>query len=138
VVRDLRGSGPRRSGRSRRASPRGSPRAAAKNLRDNAQFGHLPEPEGARKLWYWEDDGAGNWSRRFDGTRRGVGLDQTGVFANRVDVDLDGVQHSDGSIVRAITVYSKDSEITAEQARSVAAALTEAADELDRLGNRSA
>lgn len=106
---------------------------ARHNLEDAARFGHLAMPAGAVKMWHWEDDGEGRWSRMFDGTRRGFGLDRTGVAANRVDVFIDGVQYADGSIVRKINVYSDSGELTADEARALATAFVEAADELERL-----
>ncbi len=57
---------------------------AQNNLRDGIEFGHLPAPAGAVKLWHWEQDDAGHWSRTVDGTcRQAAGL----------DVSITGTQH---------------------------------------------
>jgi hypothetical protein len=123
------------------AIPRTSLRAYSKRARDHVrqnkidaeQFGHLPTPAGANKIFHWEDDGEGHWTRQFEGTRCGFGLANKGKFANRVDVCIDGLQHGDGTIERSIFVYSSGAEMTSADARQLATTLTEAADELDRL-----
>jgi hypothetical protein len=48
-------------------------------------------------------------------------------------VDIVGVQHSDGSNVRAVYVNANGVELASTQARELAVALTNAADELDQL-----
>jgi hypothetical protein len=94
------------------------------NLHDAAHFGHLPDPAGAQFVEHFEDDGHGGWSRRFDGTVRAV---------DDVHVQVVGAQHTDGRIERSVHVHANGVELTGGQARELAAALTEAADELDRL-----
>ncbi len=106
---------------------------AQKNLTDAAQFGHLPTPAGARNMHHWEDDGNGSWLRLFSGEVLGIGLNNSGPAANRVDLGVEGVQYADGSITRSVYVYTTAAESTAEQARAVAAMLVEAATELEGL-----
>jgi hypothetical protein len=48
-------------------------------------------------------------------------------------VAVDGMQYRDGDVQPQITIYGDDSAVTAADARALAAALIEAADELDRL-----
>jgi hypothetical protein len=105
------------------------------NLEDDALFGHLSTPAGARKVFHWEDDGTGHWSRRFAGTERGVELPSDSRFRNKADVDIEGVQHADGSIERAVYVNANGVELTAAAARDLAATLIAAADEADQLNS---
>jgi hypothetical protein len=103
---------------------------ARKNLEDAAMFAHLPTPAGAQRVFHWEDEGDGHWSRRFTGTERGI-KQQVGPFTKRIDIDIEGVQFGDGRIERSCFVYTSGAELTAVQARSVAADLLAAADELN-------
>jgi hypothetical protein len=102
---------------------RGEPAVPRRPLTQRPQ--DLHQPAGAQFVDHFQDDGAGHFSRRFDGTTRAVG---------DIRVDLVGVQHSDGSIVRAVYVNANGVELASTQARELAAALTNAADELERLG----
>jgi hypothetical protein len=53
---------------------------------------------------------------------------------DRVGVAVDGWQNIDGTIVRGVSLYdAQDKELTAADARRLAAALLNAADELDTL-----
>jgi hypothetical protein len=106
---------------------------ARQNLEDDARFGHLSTPAGARKVYHWEDDGTGRWSRRFCGTERGVELPSDSRFRNKADVDIEGVQHADGSIGRAVYVNANGAELTAAAARDLGESLLAAANELDQL-----
>jgi hypothetical protein len=71
----------------------------------------------------------------------------TGVPGNRIrfvtwtsrrggatNVVVDGMQYSDGQVKPQITICGDDTAVTAPEARALAAALIEAADELERLG----
>jgi hypothetical protein len=106
---------------------------ARMNLQDAAMFAHLPTPAGARKVFHWEDDGTGHWSRRFTGTERAVELPSDSRFRNKADVDIEGVQHADGSIERAVYVNANGVELTAAAAQDLGESLIAAADELDQL-----
>lgn len=100
---------------------------AQNNLRDGIEFGHLPAPAGAVKLWHWEQDGAGHWSRTFDGTCRQVA---------GLDVSITGTQHPDGPVNRYASLYLDErspNQLDADQLRAIAEVLTESADELDAL-----
>ena len=96
-----------------------------KNRDDRSLFGNLAEPSAAVHIWHWEKSDRGYWTREFSGSPR--------VVAN-LEVVIDGVQRSDGSIRRWASVYSKETaELSPAELRSAAAALTAAADELERL-----
>jgi len=90
------------------------------NLRDTTMFGHLPTPACARFLDHFEDEGTGSFSRRFDGTVWDI---------DDIRVEVIGVQHDDGTVERAVCINGE--ELTGGQARELAAALIEAADEID-------
>lgn len=72
----------------------------------------------------WQPDGDGGWVRYFTGTDRKVG--STTVMIN-------GMQHCSGSITRSICIDGETEELDSSAARRVAAAMIEAADELERL-----
>jgi hypothetical protein len=98
---------------------------ARSNLTGRVMFGHLPTPSGARRVFHWQqDDDSGRWSRRFEGTARGL---------LGVEADIVGIQHSDGTIKRSIYVNAHAAELHAAAARDLAAALIEALNELDEL-----
>lgn len=94
-----------------------------------ALYADVPAPPDATFVDDWmewgEDD---SYSRSFGGTKR--------VIDPYWFVDINGVQYSDGRIERTIradtTEEFNDGEMTAAQARLIAAAIIEAADELDR------
>jgi hypothetical protein len=75
----------------------------------------------------WQQWGE-QYGRAFDGTMRVV---------EHMTVDVSGWQYSDGRVGWSIRVYSheqsNDADMSAAQARQVAAALLDAADQLDRL-----
>ena len=52
---------------------------------------------------------------------------------DKIGVAVDGWQTADGQVIRAVSLYDADKELTAADARKLAAALLNAADELDRL-----
>ncbi|WP_460353538.1 hypothetical protein [Mycobacterium sp. ZZG] len=70
----------------------------------------------------WEHIGDGRWIRFFTGTEREVG---------ETTVRITGMQYADGTIIRTITGHCED--VDAATARLLAAALIEAADELEHL-----
>lgn len=98
---------------------------AQQNLTD-ALF-DAPAPAFAEAVEHWEDDGRGNWSRRVDGPHRTIDGADASVY-------VQGIQTPDGAVDWSLWVTVSDREnMTAEQARTLAATLVEAADELDRL-----
>jgi hypothetical protein len=95
---------------------------ATRKLLD-ALYADVPPPADASRVSTW-DDGDGQVSRYFRGTRRG----------NQVRVDIAGSQNSDGIVTeRVILVGGCDVEVDASGARQIAADLLAAADELDWL-----
>jgi hypothetical protein len=52
---------------------------------------------------------------------------------DKVGVAVDGWQSADGTVERCVSLYDADKELTAADARRLAAALLNAADELDGL-----
>jgi hypothetical protein len=52
---------------------------------------------------------------------------------DKVGVAVDGWQCADGTVVRGVSLYDTEKELTAADARRLAAALLNAADELDGL-----
>ncbi|WP_460359274.1 hypothetical protein [Mycobacterium sp. ZZG] len=81
----------------------------------------VPPPEDGHH-YPWEHDGDGRWFRYFAGTTRKVG---------DIEVIISGLQGTDGMITRTITADFED--IDAVTARQLAAALIEAADEIEAL-----
>ncbi len=98
---------------------------ARMNSNDDLMFGHLPVPGGVVDLDHWVDAGGGLWFRPFTGTVRKV---------SRATVEIGGEQYAAGSIRRGIRVYTDDDDMTAAEARGLAAALTDAADEIEAAG----
>ena len=104
---------------------------AERNLNDQLHFGHLPRPEGATQVYGCGErtDGRG-WSREFTGTVRRVG---------DVSVYIEGAQYADGTVERRLAIAVDDlpdspgGVLNTDQAHQLAALLSEAADELDRL-----
>lgn len=82
-----------------------------------------PPPEDGHH-YDWEHAGDGVWCRFFAGTTREV---------DEARVMITGLQYADGRIDRTICVDGDCESLDASRARQVAAALIEAADELDRL-----
>ncbi len=98
----------------------------AEQNRVQAKNAHIPPPIGATDTHIWSDDGE-VVSRTFYGRQWRV--------ADSI-VLIVGTQYGDGSVARQVEVHaaeSSDGELTAAQARELAAALLAAADELDRL-----
>jgi hypothetical protein len=102
----------------------------AEQARAEIEFGHIAAPADAKRHSPWEKDDEGNWTRAFEGTSRKVG---------RTEVRILGRQSADGTVTRFITIDSGADVITirsgahldAKTARKLAAALVEAADEVD-------
>jgi hypothetical protein len=88
-----------------------------------ALFADVTPPPEEGHYYPWENVGDNTWTRFFVGTSRKLG---------DVEVSISGVQSSDGTISRGITV-SAGEDMGATEARQLAALLVEAADEMDRL-----
>ncbi|MCV7090195.1 hypothetical protein [Mycobacterium interjectum] len=106
-----------------------------KNRVDAERFAHLPTPAAARKVFHWEDDGEGHWTRQFSGTRAVIErpLPQYPKSRNRLDISIEGVQDQDGTIDRYVHMYTDGTQFTSVELRQLAATATNMADELDRL-----
>ncbi len=92
----------------------------------DAQLAHIPLPGGATT------DG---WlSTRADGKGAIRSLTwSTHATGSRVGVEVAGAQDDTGAFERSVMIYANSEELTADEARRLAGALIEAADELDRL-----
>lgn len=102
---------------------------AACNVID-ARYADVPLPAGATT------DGSG-WARNNEGRwQRPVEWAAFPAAAPAVEVSVDGWQSTDGTYSRDISLYAEDCDLSAEQARALAAVLLAAADELDRLDGR--
>ncbi len=101
-------------------------REMAQQNRLQASLAHIPAPAGAVHVTAWFDDGE-TTSRIIYGTAWNVG---------NVNARIIGDQDSDGVTVWKVefnAVYGTVGDLTAVQAREMAAALVHAADELDKL-----
>ncbi|OBI11851.1 hypothetical protein [Mycobacterium sp. E2497] len=97
---------------------------AAKNVSAGMPFDAIGPPDGAVRTFDWHLDS--NWFRDFEGTSRRCGS---------AHVQICGRQQVDGSTRRWISVHARHlNALDASAARELAAALTEAADEVERLG----
>ena len=97
---------------------------AAKNVSAEMPFDDVAPPAGAVRTFGWQLDR--NWFRDFEGTTR------RGTHAR---VQICGRQQADGSTRRWIAVHTRHLDaLDAAAARELAAALAEAADEMERLG----
>ncbi|SBS79254.1 conserved hypothetical protein [uncultured Mycobacterium sp.] len=98
---------------------------AAANVVNSVIFGDVERPSDARRFCVFSDEMVedGVWTRSFDGTQRKVA---------DVEVYISGLQYADGRVERTIGIEARD-EYDSETARRLAAALLEAADEVDRL-----
>ncbi|WP_205877585.1 hypothetical protein [Mycobacterium camsae] len=102
---------------------------ARQNLNDAYRFGHIPLPAGCTAPGHWKADNAGIWTRTVEFSRRSE--DRPGSDST---VYLDGVQASDGTVQWSLFVLADDREpLSVDQARSFAAMIATAADELERL-----
>lgn len=104
------------------------------NRIDREQFGHLPIPHGAGRLFHWAKDGNG-WAREFECARYTVG---------GVTVGVEGRQDANGTIEATVFVSvndlatSRGGTLSADESRELAAALTTAAEDLDRCAHMDA
>lgn len=100
---------------------------AAKNVSAGMPFDGVAPPDGAVRTFDWQLDS--NWFRDFEGTSRRCG---------RVRVQIYGRQQIDGSTRRWITVQTRHlNALDVTTARELAAALTDAADEIERLSRET-
>ncbi|WP_293310628.1 hypothetical protein, partial [Mycolicibacterium sp.] len=93
---------------------------AQSNLAERVLIGHVVEPPGATFVGGWEQDGAGEWFRDFDGESWSVGS---------VQVIICGRQSSDGRIFRNVSVYGAEdgmSELNAAELRQLITVLKDA------------
>jgi len=115
-------------------------RYAAHNITDEMLFGHMPTPTDARETSHWRhDEGEAHWYRFFDGTARechseecACDRDDDVVCDSIGSADIVGTQFSDGFISRHVDLRCVR-ELDAPACRTLAAALLNAAEELDRL-----
>jgi hypothetical protein len=97
----------------------------ADNRVDAQLFPTMEEPAGVSYLDHWQLDAVdGKFFRYFDGRRWHVG---------DLDAVVLGTQHADGRIECAVQIESRPSTFDAAQLREIAAALIEAAADLDRI-----
>ena len=97
---------------------------AANNAISGEPFGDVAPPTGAVRTFAWQLDS--NWFRDFEGTTRRGGPARVQIF---------GRQQADGSTRRWIAVHSRYLDtLDAAATRELAAALIDAADEIERLG----
>jgi hypothetical protein len=117
-------------------------RMARSYARDNLAgvlCAEVPDPAGALNVSDWSDWDTDAAIRYFSGRRWVIDVDNPG---EAIHVVADGMQLSNGHIDRAITLSSSNTSrgwgpmnwntITPQQARQFAAALIDAADEVDR------
>jgi hypothetical protein len=97
---------------------------AANNITAAVPLDDVAPPAGAVRTFHWQLDS--NWFRDFEGTKHRGG---------QAHVQIYGRQQADGSTRRWIAVHTRHLDgLDAAAARELAAALTEAADEIQRLG----
>ncbi len=96
--------------------------------RIDADHAHVAVPEGATLASGdgWERDRDFNYSRSLGWREFETGVDE-------IALDISGRQSTDGSFTRSIQLYTDTVELNAVEARRLAAALLEAANEMDRL-----
>ena len=97
----------------------------------DAQYADVPLPAGA------STDCAG-WARNTETGEwaRPVEWATFPAPGTAVEVCIDGMQSTGGTFTRDISLYAEDCDLSAEQARTLAAVLAAAADELDCLDGR--
>jgi hypothetical protein len=95
--------------------------------RQQVPFAGVQLPAGATGADTWQDDGTGTWSRVVYGTRRDV---------SHLAIGIDGIQSPDGTVRWSAYADTDDEAASPEELRAYAAALTAAADELERLTAR--
>jgi hypothetical protein len=86
---------------------------------------NLPVPAGAvADDWCDLPDSDGDMARPLTWSRHDT---------DKIGVAVDGWQSTDGTVTRSVSLYDTDDELDARDARRLAAALLNAADELDGL-----
>lgn len=99
------------------------------------RFRHVQAPTCADQVdVWWPGDDDASWSRAWWGTTR---VTEIAAASGPFTVMLTGTQWSDGRGQTGIAVGADDSPMTAAEARRLAAALAEVADELDALDGRT-
>ena len=98
--------------------------------RKNAEYAGVPVPAGAEATFDWGPDlVAGEWRRSLVWGEYPTGIEDVYVLVS-------GMQKPDGTYTRQLGLFVDDDdddiEMTAEQARTLAAALLNAADDLER------
>ena len=102
-------------------------------------YPNIPRPAGAKLVDDWYDVDTSEPARYFRGSCWII--QRTDGFADYFCVQVDGTQQHDGTATRQVVL--DDIDLTADQARQLAQAVLEAADELDQwagsgsLGTRS-
>jgi len=98
-----------------------------------AFYQDIPSPGGAETIGPWEpwDDDDDVWARVWEGRSSRVNI----AAGNEIEVWVGGIQRGDGRCTRQVSLGAGrgDEQLTAGEARQLADALTEAADELDAL-----
>jgi len=96
---------------------------AAENMTTAAPVDHVAQPAGAVRTFDWQLDST--WFRDFEGTKRPAGQARVQIY---------GRQQADGSTRRWITVHARHLDaLEPAAARELGGALTDAADEIERL-----
>lgn len=93
---------------------------------------HVPTPTGAVEVEPWEPVGDG-YERIWCGRSWSVPI---GSADGPARVEVSGDQRADGTVACGIVAYCLDDRMTAVEARQLAVALIEAADELDGISGR--
>ena len=95
--------------------------------RKNAEFADVPVPHGAEARFDWGPESPGEWRRSLVWGEYPTGIEDVYVLVS-------GMQKPDGTYTRQLGLFVDDDvAMTAEQARTLAAALLKAADDLDRV-----
>ena len=96
---------------------------AAENMTSAARVDLVAQPAGAVRTFDWQLDS--NWFRDFEGTTRRAGQARVQIY---------GRQQADGSTRRWIAVHTRHLDgLEPAAARELGGALTDAADEIERL-----
>jgi hypothetical protein len=102
-------------------------------------YGDVPAPAAAARVGRWEKNlKRDGWSRSVVWRSYSGGAADLRLAESHISVEVDGHQQCDGSFTRRVSLWGVDEggELTSDQARAVAALLTLAADELDRIEAR--
>lgn len=94
--------------------------------RKNAEYADVPVPPGAEAGFDWGPEFPGEWRRSLVWGDYPTGIEDVYVLVS-------GWQKPDGTYTRQVGLFVDDDiEMTAQQARTLAAALLKAADDFDR------